>query len=79
MKEKTSNFFKENWFKLSILIVAVVFLGWIFVRPAVIKQQCSEVIDQKCINNKSLFCLQETYKRAATDKEYESCLRKYGL
>lgn len=34
---------KENWFRASILIVVIGLLGWIEIRPAIIKNKCSWV------------------------------------
>ncbi|GEM_PF-5524472 len=45
MKGEATKFFKENWFKVSILIMSILTVGlsfwWFEIRPTIIKSQCA--------------------------------------
>lgn len=58
-----NNFIKENWFKISILVLIIVMFGgafyWFSVRPEQIKKEC--------------------YQEWIFPGDYDDCLMKHGL
>ncbi len=71
MKEKIKDFIKENWFKVSLLLIVILFLSgafyWYEWKPAGIRKSCQIWLEKQSLEDLSVekidllykFCLQE--------------------
>lgn len=69
MKDKIKHWLKENWFKLTWVIIAITIAYFWFARPIIYKKYCAEKVYKEGFGSR-LFDADEIYK---------VCLRKYGL
>lgn len=86
MKEKTKNFLKQNCFKTSIIIIAIVMVGsafyWYELRPSKIKHDCSWVKKYSgAISEITQEQYDECMDKQTNDrkKDFEDCKGKSGL
>lgn len=69
-KLSNMNFIKQNWFKLSILVILIVVFYWMEVRPGKIMKLCNDVKVWSEMNGISFVDSQRYYK---------DCLLEHGL
>ncbi|MDD5098527.1 MAG: hypothetical protein PHD31_02315 [Candidatus Pacebacteria bacterium] len=84
-------FIKENWFKLSLLIIVVLAIGssfyWFQLRPTKIKQECSRSALESAMHDievsaeyQKMTTLETSEKtEALREKIYYNCLAESGL
>ena len=74
------NWLKENWFKISLLIIVIVTITygfyWYEYRPTKIKGQCSAEahFDSRALNQPD-----DDKRREFINNYYDDCLMRFGL
>ena len=77
-EKKYINFLKNNWFKVSLVVLILSAFGWYQIRPAIIKNKCSWIRVEEN-NLVGIMVVPNTYTRKANSYEYKFCLQNNGL
>lgn len=74
------NWFKNNWFKLFILVVIIVIITgtfyWFECRPTQIKQRCYAEAE---FDRRVVLEFNDTKRQEFMNAYYEDCLMRFGL
>ena len=80
MKEKTKNCLKQNWFKISLLIIIIIVISgafyWYEWRPTKIKERCST---EAHFDMRAVLELDDNKRQEFINNYYDDCLMRFGL